>query len=49
MFESGTCNIDPDTLSEVFAMSSGNSLYVASALLYDPFQQPGCAEIRRVV
>jgi hypothetical protein len=49
MFESGTCNADPDALSEVFAMSSGNSLYVAGALLCDPSEQPGPTEIRRVV
>jgi hypothetical protein len=49
MFESGTCNIHPNALSEVFAMSSGNSLYVAGGLLCDPFEQPGPAEIRRVV
>ena len=41
MFENGTCNLDPDTLSEAFAMSSGNSLYVAGSLFCDPhhFQQ----------
>jgi hypothetical protein len=49
MFESGTCNLDPSTLSEVFAMSSGNSLYVAANLLCDPYEQPAPAEIRRVV
>jgi len=49
MFESGTRNIAPNALSEVFAMSSGNSLYVAGSLLCDPFERPGRAEIRRVV
>ena len=49
MFESGTCNLNPETLSEVFAMSSGNSLYVARALLCDPFKQPNPTEISRVV
>lgn len=49
MFESGTCNLDPHSLSEVFAMSSGNSLYVAGPLLCDPYEQPSPTEIRRVV
>ena len=49
MFENGTCNLDPNTLSEAFAMSSGNSLYVAGSLLCDPHQQPGRSELHRVV
>ncbi|KAH8684202.1 hypothetical protein BGZ60DRAFT_161886 [Tricladium varicosporioides] len=49
MFESGTCNMDPESLKEVFAMSSGNSLYVAGPLLCDPHEEPGPTEIRRVV
>ncbi|RDL40390.1 uncharacterized protein BP5553_00369 [Venustampulla echinocandica] len=49
MFESGTCNIDPSYLSEAFAMSSGNSLYVAAALLCDPYDEPQATELRRVV
>lgn len=49
MFESGTCNIDPQSLSEVFAMSSGNSLFVSGALLCDPFEVPASNEIRRVI
>lgn len=49
MFESGNRNIDPDSLSEVFAMSSGNSLYVARPLLCDPWENSFPTEIRRVV
>jgi hypothetical protein len=49
MFESGRCNIDPSTLSEAFAMSSGNSLYVAGALLCDPTEETNPMEIRRVI
>jgi hypothetical protein len=49
MFESGTCNLDPNNLSEAFAMSSGNSLYIAGSLLCDPSEQAGPSEIRRVV
>jgi hypothetical protein len=35
-FESGTLNLDPTTLTKVVAMSSGDSIYVASQLLVDP-------------
>ncbi|CZR54860.1 uncharacterized protein PAC_04744 [Phialocephala subalpina] len=49
MFESATCNLDPTALSEAFAMSSGNSLYVAGSLLCDPQERTGSSEIRRVV
>lgn len=34
--ESGTINADPASLSNVFAISSGNSLFVAAQLLEDP-------------
>ncbi|PQE26776.1 hypothetical protein CJF31_00003488 [Rutstroemia sp. NJR-2017a BVV2] len=49
MFESGTCNLEPEALSEVFAMSSGNSLYVANALLFDPYEVPTSTKIQRRV
>lgn len=49
MFESGTCNLDPSSLGEVFAMSSGNSLYIAEPLLCDPYEQPLPGKVRRVV
>lgn len=35
-FESGNMDPDPTTLEKVIAMSSGNSIYVASQLLVDP-------------
>ena len=38
MFESGTLDIDPNTLESVMAISSGNSIYVADALLRDPVE-----------
>ena len=38
IFESGTFNLDPSTLSEVFAISFGNSLYVAASLLCHPYE-----------
>jgi hypothetical protein len=49
MFESGTCNVDPQSLGEVFALSSGNSLFVAGGLLCDPFEVPASNEVRRVI
>ena len=39
MFESGTLDIDPKTLTSVMAMSSGNSIYVVDSLLQDPVKQ----------
>ena len=35
-FESGIINIDPKELSEVIAISSGNSLHIAACCLQDP-------------
>jgi len=49
MFDSGTCDLDPSVLGEVFAMSSGNSIYVAGALLCDPYEEPSTTEVRRVI
>lgn len=49
MFETGICNLDPSSLSEAFAMSSGNSLYVAGTLLCDPYKCPRPTEIQRVI
>lgn len=48
MFDSGTYNIQLDYLSEVFAISTGNSIYVSSALLDDPHKHPNIADVRRV-
>ncbi|KAL9042319.1 MAG: hypothetical protein Q9214_003818, partial [Letrouitia sp. 1 TL-2023] len=41
MFESGSLNLDPSGLSEVMAMSSGNSIYVSTTLLQDPMVPSG--------
>jgi hypothetical protein len=49
MFDSGTCDLDPSALQEVFAMSSGNSIYVSGALLCDPHEKTTTTEVRRVV
>lgn len=47
MFESGKI-LEPDYLSAVFAMTSGDSIYVASQLLEDPYELPAETEIRRI-
>ena len=49
MLESGEYDIDPVTLEHVFAMSSGNSIFVSAALLSDPGEMPEVYEVRRVV
>jgi hypothetical protein len=49
MFETGTCNLDPTSVRDVFAISSGNSLFVADALLVDPYEEPDISDIRRMV
>ena len=49
MFESGSFNIDPKVLNHVMAMSTGNSIYVASPLLSDPWEVTQCGKIHRVI
>ena len=49
LFDSGTYDLDPEGLSKVFALSSGNSIYVAAPLLCDPHEMPLEREVRRVV
>jgi len=48
MFENGNTNLDPSVLADVFGLSSGNSLFIASQLLCDPHEAVGNTEIRRV-
>ncbi|KAH6989800.1 hypothetical protein BKA56DRAFT_728191 [Ilyonectria sp. MPI-CAGE-AT-0026] len=48
MFESGSLDIDPSNLTNVFAMSSSNSIFVASSLLCDPYETTSEMEIQRV-
>ena len=38
MFETGSHTVNPEQLQSVMAMSSGNSIYVANALLQDPLE-----------
>jgi hypothetical protein len=49
MFESGSLNIQPATLSQVMAMSIENSIYVAAPLLSDPTNTYRDNTIKRVV
>ncbi|KAL8859797.1 MAG: hypothetical protein Q9178_003629 [Gyalolechia marmorata] len=46
MFESGQHDIDPGQLTDVMAMSSGNSIYVSAALLADPYENTRPGDIR---
>jgi hypothetical protein len=48
-FESGTLDIDPVALQSVMAMSSGNSLFIASSLLGDPIEFGRRCKVKRVV
>lgn len=38
MFESGQYNLNPDDLTNVMAMSSGDSMFISASLLNDPFE-----------
>jgi hypothetical protein len=49
MLESGSLNIDPSDLQRVFAVSSGDSLYIAAPLLCDPGTETEAYSIRRVI
>lgn len=49
MLDSLTCNLGPDAFADVFAISSGSSIYVAGQLFCDPHEQPGTTELRRVI
>ena len=49
MFESGSFNIDPEMLKYVMALSTGNSIYVASPLLSDPWEATQRSDIQRVI
>jgi hypothetical protein len=48
-FESGHCDIAPDLLSGVMAVSSGDSIFVAAPLLCDPIEKPMAYELRRIL
>lgn len=39
LFESGSPYFSPEGLENVMAMSTGDSIYIAAALLHDPFEK----------
>jgi hypothetical protein len=49
MFETGNLDLSPAPLGNVMAMASGDSLFISSALLCDPFEIPSKYEVTRVV
>ena len=49
LFESGHFDVDPSVLTEVMALSSGDSIYVAAPLLCDPLETTYPYEMRRVI
>ncbi|KAM0795945.1 hypothetical protein BDR22DRAFT_938312 [Usnea florida] len=49
MCETGTLDLDPHNIRSVMAISSGNSLYIASDLLQDPAQPVRSTYVKRVV
>ncbi|KAF4622802.1 hypothetical protein G7Y89_g14223 [Cudoniella acicularis] len=48
-FESGHCDIDPNLLDGVMALSSGDSIFVAAPLLCDPIEKLEAYELRRIL
>ena len=49
MCETGTSDLDPDSLEHVMAISSGNSLFITSNLVQDPAQRTQGSGVKRVV
>ncbi|KAL8887638.1 MAG: hypothetical protein Q9215_004826 [Flavoplaca cf. flavocitrina] len=48
MLDTGTFNFDPRGLNNVFAISSGNSIYIAGPLLCDPYEVGDRFEVRHI-
>ncbi|KAL9039957.1 MAG: hypothetical protein Q9180_002214 [Flavoplaca navasiana] len=48
MLDTGTLNFDPKGLNNVFAISSGNSIYIAGPLLCDPYEIGDRFEVRHI-
>ncbi|KAF5695498.1 hypothetical protein FGLOB1_14014 [Fusarium globosum] len=48
LFESGCLAVSPDNLSNVLAMATGDSIFIAAALLCDPAEGALPSEVRRV-
>ncbi|KAG4268154.1 hypothetical protein FPRO04_12652 [Fusarium proliferatum] len=48
LFESGSLAVSPDNLSNVLAIATGDSIFIAAALLCDPAEGAFPSEVRRV-
>lgn len=48
-FENGKSDVDPEDLESALALASGDSIFVAAAVLSDPFDRPAPHTIRRIV
>ncbi|RKL31444.1 hypothetical protein BFJ72_g11078 [Fusarium proliferatum] len=48
LFESGSLAVSPDNLSNVLAIATGDSIFIAAALLCDPAEGALPSEVRRV-
>jgi hypothetical protein len=48
LFESGSHSVNPSSLRHVMAMATGDSIYIAAALLCDPMERPKRYEVRRI-
>jgi hypothetical protein len=49
MFDSGEFDVEPMRLPGVFALSSGDSIFVATSLTTDPSERPGGPLVKRVL
>lgn len=49
MMQTGVSNLDPSDLSQVMAMSSDNSIFVAASLLTDPHTKVRPQDIRHII
>ena len=49
LFETGSCDLRPDQLESVMAMSVGNGLYISKCLLSDPVHNNNHSGLRRAV
>ena len=49
LFDTGTINLDPDTLNDVLAISSGNLIYASETLFCDPFLPPSLSQLHCLI
>jgi hypothetical protein len=49
MFDTGTLNINHEELDKVFAISLGSSIFAATRLLIDPYEECEESELRQIV